>query len=61
MDMIRTKIESACDVIRWMESEAAALWPAIVRSQARSVQGGASPLQVILHRPVAERNCVTVR
>src|SRR5215470_17273972 len=34
---------------------------AIVRSRARSVQGGASPLQVNLLRPVANRNCVAVR
>jgi hypothetical protein len=34
---------------------------AIVRSQARFIQGGANPLQVILLRPVADRNCVTVR
>src|SRR6266568_8518227 len=39
----------------------AGLDPAIVRAQARSIQGGASPLQVILLRPVADRNCVTVR
>jgi hypothetical protein len=32
-----------------------------VRLQARSVQGGASPLQVILLRPVADRNCVVAR
>jgi len=32
-----------------------------VRSQARFIQGGANPLQVILLRPVADRNCVTVR
>src|ERR1700687_3168912 len=30
--MIRAKTESACDVIRWMASEAAALWPAILGS-----------------------------
>jgi hypothetical protein len=30
--MIRAKTESACDVIRWMKSEAAALWPAILGS-----------------------------
>src|SRR5215470_6452772 len=34
---------------------------AVVRSRARSVQGGASPLQVNLLRPVANRNCVAVR
>ena len=32
MDMIRATTESACDVVRWMESEAAALWPAILGS-----------------------------
>jgi len=32
MDMIRATTESACDVIRWMASEAAALWPAILGS-----------------------------
>ena len=32
MDMIRATTELACDVIRWMESEAAALWPAILGS-----------------------------
>jgi hypothetical protein len=32
MDMIRAKTESACEVIRWMASEAAALWPAILGS-----------------------------
>jgi len=32
MDMIRAKTESAGDVIFWMESEAAALWPAILGS-----------------------------
>lgn len=30
--MIRAKTESAADVIRWMQSESAALWPAIVGS-----------------------------
>src|SRR6202162_1672101 len=30
MVMIRAKTESACDVIFWMASEAAALWPAIL-------------------------------
>ena len=30
--MLRAKTESACDVIRWMGSEAAALWPAILGS-----------------------------
>jgi len=39
----------------------AGLVPATVRSRARSVQGGASPLQVNLLRPVANRNCVAVR
>ena len=38
-----------------------ALVAGIVRSQARSVQGGASPLQVNLLRPVANRNCVAAR
>jgi hypothetical protein len=33
----------------------------LVRSRARSVQGGASPLQVNLLRPVANRNCVAAR
>src|SRR5215831_11799596 len=33
----------------------------LVRSRARSVQGGASPLQVNLQRPVADRNCVVAR
>src|SRR5712664_2686986 len=37
------------------------LVPATVRLQARSVQGGASPLQVNLLRPVANRNCVAAR
>src|SRR6266849_1711352 len=32
-----------------------------VRSQARSIQGGANPLQVNLLRPVADRNCVAAR
>jgi hypothetical protein len=32
MNMIRAKTESACDVSRWMASEAAALWPAILGS-----------------------------
>ena len=32
-----------------------------MRSRARSVQGGANPLQVNLLRPVANRNCVAVR
>ena len=36
----------------------AGLFPATVRLQARSVQGGANPLQVNLLRPVANRNCV---
>ena len=35
--------------------------PPLVRSRARSVQGGASPLQVNLLRPVADRNCVAAR
>jgi hypothetical protein len=30
--MIRTKTESAADVIRWMQSESATLWPAILGS-----------------------------
>jgi hypothetical protein len=30
--MIRAKTETADDVIRWMESESAALWPAILGS-----------------------------
>jgi hypothetical protein len=30
--MIRAKTETAGDVIRWMESEAAVLWPAILGS-----------------------------
>src|SRR5258708_10727527 len=30
--MIRAKTETAEDVIRWMESEAAGLWPAILGS-----------------------------
>jgi hypothetical protein len=34
---------------------------ALVRAQAHSNQGGASPLQVNLLRPVADRNCVVVR
>jgi hypothetical protein len=34
---------------------------AIVRAQACFVQGGANPSQVILLRPVADRNCVTAR
>ena len=38
-----------------------ALVAGIVRSQARSVQGGANPHQVNLLRPVANRNCVAVR
>ncbi len=38
-----------------------ALVAGIVRSRARSVQGGASPLQVNLLRPVANRNCVAMR
>ena len=38
-----------------------ALVAGIVRSQARSVQGGASPPQVDLLRPVANRNCVAMR
>src|ERR1700740_36206 len=33
----------------------------LVRSRARSVQGGASPLQVNLLRPVANCNCVAAR
>ena len=33
----------------------------LVRLRARSVQGGESPLQVNLHRPVADRNCVVAR
>jgi hypothetical protein len=39
----------------------AGLIPATVRLQARSVQGGANPLQVSLLRPVANRNCVAAR
>ena len=39
----------------------ARLGRATVRSRARSVQGGASPLQVNLLRPVSNRNCVAVR
>src|SRR6266566_5467693 len=30
--MIRTKTETPADVIRWMQSESAALWPAILGS-----------------------------
>jgi hypothetical protein len=33
----------------------------LVRSRARSIQRGASPLQVNLLRPVANRNCVAAR
>src|SRR5882762_2189652 len=43
------------------DSVIARLDRAIVRSRARSVQGGASPLQVNLFRPVANRNCVAMR
>src|SRR5215467_10682630 len=49
------------DKIRGSQFVIAGLVPAIVRSRARSVQGGASPLQVILLRPVADRNCVAAR
>ena len=43
------------------EAPSTALRAVPVRSQARSVQGGANPSQVILLRPVADRNCVTAR
>src|SRR5512136_358562 len=32
MDMIRSKTDSPADVISWMESEAASLWPALFGS-----------------------------
>ncbi len=56
--MIRAKTESSADVIRWIENEAAGLWPAMLGSL--SFRGEQHPSHVLYGRHNGRRFAVYV-